>query len=93
MAKTETVYTRVEPKLKANVEKVLSQLGMTPSEAINIFFNQIVLQKGLPFEVRMPQMTVEQAKAELLAELKKADECIARGDFLSLQESKSMLGL
>jgi DNA-damage-inducible protein J len=93
MAKTETVYTRIEPDLKKNVEKVLSCLGMTPSDAINIFFSQIVLQKGLPFEVRIPQMTVEQAKAELLAELKSGDESIERGEFLSMQKSKSMLGL
>ena len=44
-------------------------------------------------QVRVPQMTVEQAKAELVAELKKGDESISNGNFLSLQESKAMLGL
>ena len=93
MAKTETVYTRIEPALKANVEKVLSSLGITPSDAINIFFNQIVLQKGLPFEVRIPQMTVEQAKAELLAELSEADDDIKNGKTISLSDLKSVLKL
>ena len=91
MAKTETVYTRIEPDLKANVEKVLSCLGMTPSDAINIFFNQIVLQRGIPFDVRIPQMTVEQAKEELLGELAKADEDIKNGNTITLQELKKVL--
>jgi len=93
MAKTETVYTRVEPSLKANVEKVLSRLGMTPSEAVNIFFNQIVLQRGLPFDVKMPEMTVEQAKEELLAELKKGEQSRKKGKPLTIAESKALLSV
>ena len=91
--KTQTVYTRIEPELKANVEQVLSQLGLTPSDAINIFFNQIVLQQGLPFEVRMPQMTAAQARNELLAELKKGDDDIANGNVMSWKEYKKMVNL
>ena len=93
MAKTETVYTRIEPDLKANVERVLSRLGMTPSDAINIFFNQIVLQRGLPFDVKVPEMTVAQAKEELLAELKKGEQSRKDAPCLTAAKSRALLGV
>jgi len=93
MAKTETMYTRVEPALKANVEKILNSLGLTASDAINMFLHQILLQKGLPFEVKTPRMTVEEAKAELLAELQKGRDSFARGEFYTLAESKALRGI
>lgn len=91
--RTETVYTRIEPALKANAERILSALGLTPSEAITIFLNQVVLQKGLPFEVKIPRMTKEEAKKELLAELKKGEDCFARGEVYTLEQSKALLGI
>jgi DNA-damage-inducible protein J len=93
MAKTETMYTRVDPALKSNVEQVLSRLGLTASDAINMFLHQIVLQNGLPFEVRVPQMTVAEAKRALLAELKKGEDSVAHGEFYSLEESNTLLGI
>ena len=94
MAKTETMYTRIEPALKADAEQVLSRLGLTPSEAINIFLNQVVLQKGLPFEVKVPQMSVAEAKRELLDELKKGEDSIKRGDpTYTLDEIRTALGV
>ena len=55
MAKTETIHMRVDPILKSNVEQLLNQLGLTTTDAINIFFNQVVLNGGLPFEIKLPQ--------------------------------------
>jgi DNA-damage-inducible protein J len=52
--KTATVRARVEPSLKSDVENILSKLGLTASEAIHILYRQIKLQKGLPFDVRIP---------------------------------------
>ena len=54
MTKTGYISVRVEPKLKAEAEKVLHELGLSVSDAITIFFRQIVLQQGLPFETRLP---------------------------------------
>ncbi len=51
MAKTCTLHVRMEPTLRVEAEKILKKLGMTPSEAINIFYKQICLRSGLPFEV------------------------------------------
>ena len=55
MPKSSSVYTRVEPELKEQVEQVLSQLGIPMANAINLFLHQIVLQKGIPFDVKLPQ--------------------------------------
>ncbi len=49
-----TIRARTEEWLKEEVEGVLKELGMTPTEAINLFYNQIRLQKGLPFNVLIP---------------------------------------
>jgi DNA-damage-inducible protein J len=54
MAKTATIRARVEPALKRDAEAVLKRIGLTSSEAINLFFTQVRLQKGLPFALRVP---------------------------------------
>lgn len=55
MAKTDVLHVRVEPSVKTNAEATLSQLGMSISEAINVFLRQVVLKGGLPFEVVLPK--------------------------------------
>lgn len=55
MAKTESIHMRIDPELKSNAEQLLNQLGLTTSDAINIFLKQVVLKGGLPFEVKIPQ--------------------------------------
>lgn len=58
--KTETVRARVEPSLKYEVETVLDHLGLTMSEAIELYLCQIKLQKGIPFDIRIPtDLTLE----------------------------------
>ena len=57
MPKSSSVYTRVEPELKEQVELILSKLGIPMANAVNLFFHQIVLQKGIPFDVKLPQRT------------------------------------
>ena len=54
MSKTSSVYTRVEPELKEQVEQVLLKLGIPMASAINLFLHQIVLHKGIPFELKLP---------------------------------------
>ena len=57
MAKTAMITASVEPELKANAEKVLKRLGISTTEAISLFLSQIRLQKGLPFDVKIPNKT------------------------------------
>ena len=52
--KTATIHTRIEPETKIKAEKVLHKLGMSPTEAIRIFYRQITIRNGLPFPVEIP---------------------------------------
>ena len=54
MAKTANLYARIEPEVKEEAEKILDSLGIPASNAINMFYKQIILHRGLPFEVKMP---------------------------------------
>lgn len=64
MAKTAMIVARTEPALKADAEKVLKKLGLSTTEAINLFLSQIRLHKGLPFDVRIPNKTTLKAMEE-----------------------------
>jgi DNA-damage-inducible protein J len=52
--KTAVVHARMEPQTKHKAEEVLSRLGITPTEAIRVFYRQIALRGGLPFSVTIP---------------------------------------
>jgi DNA-damage-inducible protein J len=65
MAKTEAIRARVDPKLKAEAEAVLIKLGLTASDAIRLFYGQLVLRKGLPFETKVPNAETRRAMKEL----------------------------
>ena len=52
--KTATIHARIEPETKSKAEKVLRELGVSPTEAIRIFYRQITIRNGLPFAVEIP---------------------------------------
>ena len=54
MSKTANIRARIEPGLKIEVENILSELGLTVSETVHLLCRQIKLQRGLPFDVRIP---------------------------------------
>ena len=54
MVKNETLHIRVSENVKASAEKTLDMLGLSISEAVNMFLHQIPLVGGLPFDVRVP---------------------------------------
>jgi DNA-damage-inducible protein J len=66
MAKTTYVNTRIDPRLKSKAEKIFAGIGVSASQAITMFYRQVVLRRGMPFDVRIPN-------AETLAALKEAD--------------------
>ena len=74
-AKSANLYARIEPDVKEQAESILSALGITASNAINMFYKQIILNRGLPFEVKIPTARPvnmsELTEAELDAELEK----------------------
>ena len=55
MARTSNVFARVEPEVKEQAEQVLDRLGIPMSNAVGMFLRQIVLQRGIPFEMKLPQ--------------------------------------
>jgi DNA-damage-inducible protein J len=61
MPKSDTIRARIEPKLKAEAERVLAALGLSASDAIRVFYKQVVLRKGLPFDVAIPNATTRKA--------------------------------
>ncbi len=54
MAKTEFIRARVEPEFKTQAEEIFSKLGLSPTDAITLFYVQVILHDGLPFAVRIP---------------------------------------
>jgi DNA-damage-inducible protein J len=65
MPKTAMIRARVDAKLKADAEAVLEKVGLTASEAIRLFYRQVALRKGLPFDVKVPNAATRQAMKEL----------------------------
>jgi DNA-damage-inducible protein J len=61
-----TVKANIEENLKTDVEKTLENLGLTTAEAIRLFFVQIQLQRGLPFEVKMPKLIYNKETREII---------------------------
>ncbi|MCK5232136.1 MAG: type II toxin-antitoxin system RelB/DinJ family antitoxin [Desulfobulbaceae bacterium] len=59
MTKTATVRARIEPNLKTDVESLFKKLGLSTTEAINLFYRQVKLRKGLPFNVVIPNKTTK----------------------------------
>ncbi len=52
--KTSVIHARIDADLKRAAESVLEQLGLSSSEAVRIFYRQIALNQGIPFEVKIP---------------------------------------
>jgi len=72
MGKTGYITTRVEPKLKAAAGRVLSRVGVSTSDAITMFLRQIVLHRGIPFDVRVPNAETRHAIEQLESPGKRA---------------------
>jgi DNA-damage-inducible protein J len=58
--KTATIRARTEPKLKEDAERVFRKLGISSSEAINLFYSQVRLRNGFPFSVEIPNATTRE---------------------------------
>lgn len=74
MAKSANLYARIEPDVKEQAEAILNALGIPASNAITMFYKQIILKKGIPFDVRLPEYPLDislMASEQLNAELEK----------------------
>lgn len=90
MARTSNVFARVEPEIKEQAERVLDRLGIPMSNAVGMFLRQVVLQRGIPFEVKLPQETPvacdSLTKAQFDAEIEKGMADIRAGRVFTADE-------
>lgn len=68
MNRTETVQANIQPELKANAEAIFQKLGITSSQAISLFYQQVELHNGLPFDPAVPNQTTLETFAKTDAE-------------------------
>ncbi len=61
MHKTAVINARIDPDLKEEAEIIIHKVGLTTAEAIRLFYSQICLHHGLPFEVKIPSAKTRQA--------------------------------
>ena len=61
------INTRIEQETKDKAERVLKKIGLSPADAVRLLFAQIILQKGLPFAVRIPNQHTTQAIEDIEA--------------------------
>jgi len=59
--KTAFVRARIEPSIKKKAEIILSRIGISPSEAINVFYRRVVSDKGIPFSLNIPNAETRKA--------------------------------
>lgn len=90
MANTSAVYARIDTGLKENAENILSQLGISPSSAIQMLYSQIVLTRGLPLDLHLPSSKPTaiggMSFAELDAELMEGVESLKTGKVCTADE-------
>ena len=82
MAKTEMIRARVEPDLKRQAEEFFSELGLSTTEAITLFYKQVTLHRGLPFDVKVPN-------AETLKALRQARDGVGLTEYAGLDSLKA----
>lgn len=91
MAKTSTLHARIDSDLKNNAESILAQLNLTPTDAIKLFYRQIELQGGLPFDLKVPAKTL--AERKLFEEIESGERSATEQGWMSLEESKKSIGV
>ena len=91
MNKSKNLYIRIEPDLKDSAETILSQLGIPMSNAVGMFLKQVVLRRGMPFDVTLPAMRPLDismlTEDEFHAELEKGYTDIKKGDVYPAREA------
>lgn len=91
MEKTSTLHARIDTDLKNNVESILAQLNLTPTDAIKLFYKQIELHGGLPFELKVPEKKL--AERKLFEEIEIGERSASQHGWMSLEESKKNFGV
>ncbi len=95
MSKTSNVFVRVEPKTKEQAETILNSLGLSMSSAVDLFLKQVVIQKGIPFDIKLepkyPPCIDDLTKEEIDALLQESMDDIKEGRVYSNEQVKVIL--
>lgn len=83
MSKTAMIRARVDPILKEEVEMILDAIGLSTTQAITLFYQQVRLSRGLPFDLRVPntitlQTFTDTDAGENLVRCQNADDLFER---------------
>lgn len=88
--RTANIFSRVDPETKEQAEVILNQLGIPMSNAIGMFLKQVVIQRGIPFEMKLPSSVPVAAgsltREQFDAQLQKGMDDIAAGRVFSADE-------
>jgi DNA-damage-inducible protein J len=52
--KTATAKALLDPEVKVQAENILKELGLSVSKSFELFYRQVIAQRGLPFELQVP---------------------------------------
>ena len=92
MARTSNVFARVEPDIKEQAEAILAELGIPMSNAVGMFLRQIVMQRGIPFEMKLPASAPlaygNLTKEQFIAEIEKGMADIENGNVVSADDAE-----
>ena len=90
MGRTSNVFARIEPEIKVQAEAVLNRLGIPMSNAVDMFLRQVVIHRGIPFELKLaegrPLFVDELSKEELDKEIAKGINDIETGNVYSAEQ-------
>lgn len=90
MANSSSLYVRMDSGLKEGAENILKQLGITSSGAVQMFYQQIILHKGIPFDVKLPETRPVaiggMSQQELDTELKRGMDSLEHGQRFSAED-------
>lgn len=95
MAKTASIYTRVDPTVKEQAETVLNQLGISMATAMEMYLRQIALQRKIPFEMALPNVRPialgDLSDKEFDALMERAVKEYADGNCVSVQDFEKQM--
>mgnify|MGYP003387256632 CR=1 FL=1 len=63
--KTEQISIRIDKATKVKTEKVFKKLGLSPTDAVRMFYRRVAAHRGIPFELRIPNKETRAAMREL----------------------------
>lgn len=88
MRKTEVYQIRLDSQEKKQAFTVFKQLGITPAQAVRLFFKQVVLTKSIPFSIENQNINLEQLIR--LRKLKQQDAQLSAAELISVLDQDTL---